>query len=76
MEHAALAQLLTELIATWESEVVEFTQATRADVNQLLLPKLSEALTDVQKDNKISNLLTSLRRGGRIRNAGTRGQPI
>lgn len=54
----------------------KYGEATRAEINQLLLPKLSEVLTDVQKDNKIANLLTNLRRGGRIRNTGTRGQPI
>jgi len=63
------AKLLTDYLD-------KFGEATRADINQLLLPKLSEALTDVQKDNKIANLLTNLRRGGRIHNTGTRGQPI
>lgn len=37
--------------------------------------QLSEALTDEQKDHKVANLLTNLRRRGQIRNAGTRGQP-
>ena len=41
-----------------------------------LLPKLSEALTAEQKDRKIGNLLTNLRRAGRLVNAGTRAQPI
>lgn len=50
-------------------------EATRAEINRLLLSKLSEALTDEQKDNKVANLLTNLRRRGQIRNAGTRGQP-
>lgn len=50
-------------------------EATRAEINKLLLSKLSEALTDEQKDHKIANLLTNLRRRGRIRNAGSRGQP-
>lgn len=62
------AKLLTDYLGT-------YGEATRAEINQLLLPKLSEVLTNVQKDNKIANLLTNLRRGGRIRNTGTRGQP-
>ena len=38
--------------------------------------KLSDALDDKQKDNKIANLLTNLRRKGRIRNTGSRGHPV
>ena len=53
----------------------KFGQATRSEINRLLLPKLSEALTDQQKEDKVSNLLTRLRRNGRIRNTGSRGQP-
>lgn len=63
------AKLLTDYLD-------KYGEASRTEINQLLLPKLSEVLTDVQKDNKIANLLTNLRRGGRIRNTGTRGQPI
>lgn len=63
------AKLLTDYLD-------KYGEATRTEINQLLLPKLSEVLTDVQKDNKIANLLTNLRRGGRIRNTGTRGQPV
>lgn len=49
--------------------------ASRADINGLLTSKLSEALDEKQKDKKISNLLTNLRRKGHIHNAGSRGQP-
>ncbi len=63
------AKLLTDYLD-------KYGEASRAEINQLLLPKLSEALTDVQKDKKIANLLTNLRRAGRIRNTGTRGQPV
>lgn len=63
------AKLLTDYLD-------KYGEANRTEINQLLLPKLSEVLTDVQKDNKIANLLTNLRRGGRIRNTGTRGQPV
>ncbi len=53
-----------------------FGQASRAEIDKLLLPKLSDALTEEQKDNKIANLLTNLRRKGRICNTGSRGHPI
>ncbi len=50
--------------------------ASRAEINKLLMDKLSDALNDKQKDNKIANLLTNLRRKGRIRNTGSRGHPV
>lgn len=49
-----------------------FGAATRQDIENLLLDKLGDRLDDAQKRNKISLLLTRLRRGRRIRNAGTR----
>lgn len=63
------AKLLTDYLSS-------FGQASRAEVNDLLWPKLSDGLTPEQKGDKIGNLLTKLRRGGRIRNTGTRSQPI
>ena len=54
----------------------QFGQASRAEINQLLLDKLSEALDAEQKEKKIGNLLTKLRRAGRIVNTGSRGQPL
>lgn len=63
------AKLLTDYLE-------KFGQASRAEVNKLLLDKLSEALTPEQKDDKIGNLLTKLRRKGRICNTGSRGHPI
>jgi ATP-dependent DNA helicase RecG len=53
----------------------KFGQATRQEVNQLLLPKLSEALDEKQKTNKINNLLTKLRRRGIIENQGADKAP-
>ncbi|SDK78835.1 RNA-binding domain-containing protein [Billgrantia gudaonensis] len=50
-------------------------QASRADIDKLLVDKLSDALTPDQKQRKIGNLLTKLRRRGRILNAGSRGKP-
>lgn len=49
--------------------------ADRSDVEALLRPALSEALTEEQKANKITNLLTKLRRRGVIVNSGTRTKP-
>lgn len=54
----------------------KFGQATRHEIDNLLKKHLSDALNDYQKGRKIGNLLSNLRRSGRIRNAGTRGQPI
>lgn len=53
----------------------KFGSASRQDIDKLLSSKLSDALTDAQKIAKISNLLTKMRRGGSIRNNGTRNQP-
>lgn len=54
----------------------KFGQADRAEINKLLLDKLSEALDAGQKEKKVANLLTKLRRAGRINNAGSRGHPV
>ena len=53
----------------------KFGHATRQEVNQLLLPKLSDALDERQKSNKINNLLTKLRRKGVIENQGVDSAP-
>lgn len=50
-------------------------EASRADINQLLLGKLSDVLTDDQKYNKVSNLLGKLRRRGTIENVGSDTAP-
>lgn len=56
--------------------LIQFGHATRQEVNLLLLPKLSDALDAQQKERKIGNLLTNMRRSGRICNNGTRAKPI
>ena len=43
---------------------------TRADIDKLLWEKLPDILTDEQKKNKIGNLLTELRKEGKIKNIG------
>lgn len=49
--------------------------ASRKVVDDLLLSKLSDALTPEQKFKKVANLLTKLRRQGRIVNTGPRAAP-
>ncbi len=46
-------------------------EANRAEIDHLLLGKLSDALIDKQKANKISSLLTKLRKQGLIMNTGS-----
>lgn len=53
----------------------KFGQADRTEINKLLLDKLSDALTDQQKYNKVSNLLGKLRRLGTIENTGSDAAP-
>lgn len=62
------AKLLTDYLAN-------FGQANRAEINKLLMGKLSDALSPAQKEDKISNLLTNLRRSGKIANTGARKTP-
>jgi ATP-dependent DNA helicase RecG len=52
-----------------------YGSATRAEINKLLLPKLSEVLSAEQKYVKVSNLLAKLRRRGAIVNAGSDTAP-
>lgn len=49
----------------------KFQEASRADIDKLLLGKLSDALNEAQKSNKINNLLTKWRRAGWIVNIGS-----
>ncbi|WP_281984338.1 RNA-binding domain-containing protein [Azonexus hydrophilus] len=62
------AKLLTDYLE-------KFGKATRKEINQLLLDKLSEALSPEQKINKVNNLLTKLRRQGVIVNTGSDSLP-
>ncbi len=54
----------------------KFGSASRQEIDRLLAGKLSDALDEEQKQNKISNLLSNLRRAKRIRNAGSRKAPV
>jgi ATP-dependent DNA helicase RecG len=53
----------------------KFGLATRKEIEQLLRDKLSDALNDDQKVDKISNLLSAMRRSSMIQNTGSRGHP-
>lgn len=53
----------------------EFGAATRADIDTLLFPQLSDVLDPTQKRNKVGNLLSSMRDAGVIRNEGSRSRP-
>lgn len=63
------AKLLTDYLH-------KFGQARRDEIDTLLMDKLSDGLTAEQKYNKISNLITKLRRKERIHNAGSRSKPL
>jgi len=50
----------------------QYKQASRQELDELLLPKLSDVLTFKQKRDKIRNLLQALRREGHLQNLGGR----
>lgn len=54
----------------------KFGSANRQEIDRLLAGKLSDALDEEQKQNKIGNLLSNLRRAKRIRNTGSRKAPV
>ena len=56
--------------------IEKFSSATRNALDILLLPKFSNALTPIQKQNKIGNLLSSMRDKGIIQNVGSRKSPV
>lgn len=62
------AKLITDYLT-------QFGGASRQEINDLLWDKLSDALDDEQKRNKITNLLAKMRRAGQIRNAGSTQKP-
>jgi len=55
--------------------IKEYKSASRRDIDNLLMAKLSDALNDVQKNNKIRNLLTALRQEKKISNTGSKAKP-
>lgn len=67
-DDAHYAKLVTDYLT-------KFGEASRQDVTNLLWDKLSDALDEKQKRNKVMNLLTKMRKSGQIHNAGTRTKP-
>lgn len=55
--------------------VREHEPVTRRDVDQVLVPKLPDRLSEEQKRRMVHNLLQELRRADRIQNRGTRAAP-
>lgn len=55
--------------------LAKFGSASRVEIDQLLEPKLSDGLNEWQKENKVGNLLSNLRRSGKIKNTGSRKAP-
>lgn len=55
--------------------LTHFGQATRQDIDALLLDKLPGVLNPRQKSNKIGSLLSNLRRANKIKNKGSRTAP-
>jgi len=68
LDDAHYARLLTDYLK-------KFGTASRANINEFLIPKLSEALTEEQKLSKINYLLTKWRKSGLIRNLGSDRAP-
>lgn len=58
-----------------EDYLVKFGKASRTEIDKLLMSKLSDALDADKKSKKISNLLSNMRRAGRIINAGSKKAP-
>lgn len=55
--------------------VREHGPVERKDVDQLLVSKLPDRLTEQQKERRVNNLLQELRRSGKIVNRATRARP-
>lgn len=67
-DDAHYRKLIVDYITQWK-------QATPAEIRDLLAPKLPDNLNQSQKENKVRNLLTSLREQGVIQNQGSRRYP-
>jgi len=50
-----------------------FKQANRKDLEKILIDKLPDGLSDVQKENKIKNLLAEMSKEGLVTSDGIRG---
>ena len=61
-------KLITDYLHQWK-------QASAQDLRDLIYPLLSPSLDDSQKEHKVHNLMTGLRRDGLIANNGSRRYP-
>lgn len=50
-----------------ESFLEKFKHGNRKDFERLIIPKLSDILSDIQKKNKIKNILQSMKNENRVR---------
>lgn len=55
--------------------VEKYKSASRKDIDDLLMDKLSDVLDDNQKKNKIRNIISAMKREGKIINRGSRKNP-
>jgi ATP-dependent DNA helicase RecG len=53
----------------------EHKSASRQEIDKLLWNKLPDWMTDIQRKNKIGNIIGEMRRASLIRNSGTDGNP-
>ena len=54
----------------------KYGQASRQEINELLLPKLADVLNDQQRGHKIRNLMQAMRKEGLIVREGPRTEPV
>ena len=56
--------------------LLQYGQATRRELDDLVLAKLPDVLDSTQRQNKVRNLLQAMRRKGQIIRTGPRAAPI
>lgn len=55
--------------------LTKFNSASRQDIDKLLSPKLSDGLSEAQKQTKITNLISKMRQNNTIKNNGSKKTP-
>jgi ATP-dependent DNA helicase RecG len=56
--------------------IKQYSYASRKEIEDLLLDKLSNILSQKQKLSKVGNLLTALKKENKIKNSGTYKKPV
>lgn len=59
-----------------EAFLAKFKQANRKDFEDLIIPKLSDILSDKQKKDRVKNLLQAMKKENRIRLIGRMWHPV